>query len=146
MISEKGNSVDQVTLGGELRRVRRASKLSQLDLAAQCGLHTETIAGLERDRGTVASLTVALAALEHWFEVQYNPHLSLGEHLEERRRKLRELVEGAPEENHKDAPRRNERRLAAELGAGSDEPRSDQHPRVRDARPRAVLQTRARQG
>ena len=86
--------MDQVTLGGELRRVRRAWKLSQFDLAAQCGLHTETIAGLERDRGTVASLTVALAALKHWFEVQYNPHLSLGEHLEERRRKLRELVEG----------------------------------------------------
>lgn len=83
-----------VTLGGELRRVRRASKFSQLDLAKQCGLHIETIRALEAGRGTVASLSEVLAALGHWFEVQYNPLLSLGDHLDERRRKMREHVEG----------------------------------------------------
>jgi len=86
--------MDVVTLGGELRRVRRALKLSQPALAARCGLHVETIASLERDRGTVASLNVVLTALGHWFEVQYDPFRSLGDHLEERRLKMREHVEG----------------------------------------------------
>ncbi|MCJ2144804.1 DNA methyltransferase [Methylobacterium sp. E-066] len=86
--------MNAVRLGGELRRVRREANLSQSALAARCGLHLETIAGLERDRGTVASLTVVLTALGHWFEVQYDPSQSLGEHLEERRRKMSKHVEG----------------------------------------------------
>ncbi|MBY0252100.1 MAG: helix-turn-helix domain-containing protein [Methylobacterium organophilum] len=74
--------------------MRRASKFSQLDLAKKCGLHIETIRALEAGRGTVASLSEILAALGHWFEVQYDPLLSLGDHLEERRRKMSEHVEG----------------------------------------------------
>jgi transcriptional regulator with XRE-family HTH domain len=72
--------VTPTALGAELRRARRARKLTQKDLASRAAIDLATVANLEAGRGTVAPLVQVLQALEHRFSYQL-PDEGLGRWL-----------------------------------------------------------------
>lgn len=59
-----------VILGRQLRALRRTRQITQISLAEQIGLVSDTIAGLEAGRGTLLSLIPVLETLRAHFEGQ----------------------------------------------------------------------------
>lgn len=79
-------------IGAAIRAIRSELHLSQERLAALSDLNPMTIAGLERGRGTIASLVTLLRATGYRLKHHHDAAISLGQHVATRRARSKEKV------------------------------------------------------